>query len=269
MKADDIARVAHEINRAYCASLGDDSQPSWEEAEDWQKESILAGVAMHLANPDTTPEQSHEAWLQKKLADGWTYGEIKDPEKKQHPCCVPYDELPQEQKSKDYLFKAVVAVLKDLPDVDEAVTDAVAKVVASYSAAPGAGVTIPVQYIGRREFWRDTVYRSGLTFTKDQVRSVPPEIAKKLLRHSDLFCKAEVAPEQDDTPEQLEHADDQAEKEAQRRRDFDVIDQVNRMDKQALVDFAAQRFQLKLDKRTSVENMRREVTGYIDRFGGL
>lgn len=269
MKADDIARIAYEINRAYCASLGDDSQVPWEDAEDWQKESTLAGVAMHLANPDATPEQSHEAWLQHKLADGWTYGETKDPEKKLHPCCVPYDELPQEQKSKDYLFKAVVAVLKDIPDVDEAVADAVAKVVASYSAAPGAAVTIPVQYIGRREFWRDTVYRSGLTFAKDQVRSVPPDIAKKLLRHSDLFCKAEVAPEQDDTAEQLEQGDDQAKKEEQRRRDFDVIDQVNQMDKQALVEFAEQRFQLKLDKRMSVANMRREVASYVERFGAL
>jgi hypothetical protein len=56
-----IAKIAHEINLAYCAALGDTSQPPWEEAPEWQKASALAGVEMHLANPLATPEQSHES----------------------------------------------------------------------------------------------------------------------------------------------------------------------------------------------------------------
>lgn len=116
MKVLVIARVAHEINRAYCASLGDTSQPAWEDAPEWQQQSAIAGVEMHLANPDATPEQSHESWLAQKVAAGWVYGEVKDAEKKEHPCCRPYDELPAEQKSKDYLFRSVVHMLKDIPD---------------------------------------------------------------------------------------------------------------------------------------------------------
>lgn len=100
-----IARVAHEINRAYCASLGDVSQPAWEDAPEWQKASALVGVDMHLAKPDATPEQSHESWLAQKTAEGWKFGPVKDAEKKEHPCCVPYAELPAEQKAKDYLFR--------------------------------------------------------------------------------------------------------------------------------------------------------------------
>lgn len=102
------AATAHEVNRIYCRGLGDHSQVSWEEAPDWQRESAEAGVRAIIANPATTPEQSHEGWLRLKLADGWTCGPVKDPEKKTHPCCVPYDKLPPEQRTKDTLFLAVV-----------------------------------------------------------------------------------------------------------------------------------------------------------------
>lgn len=107
----EIARVAHEVNRVYCASIGDHSQPAWEDAPQWQKESAIAGVDFHLANPDATPENSHESWLAQKQADGWKFGPVKDPEKKEHPCFVPYLELPVEQRSKDYLFRGVVHIL--------------------------------------------------------------------------------------------------------------------------------------------------------------
>lgn len=32
-----------------------------------------------------------------KIADGWKYGEAKDPEAKTHPCLVPFDKLPEFQ----------------------------------------------------------------------------------------------------------------------------------------------------------------------------
>jgi hypothetical protein len=42
------------------------------------------------------------------------YGEVKDAEKKTHPCIVPYKDLPPEQQAKDHLFKAVVSALAPL-----------------------------------------------------------------------------------------------------------------------------------------------------------
>lgn len=106
-----IARVAHEVNRAYCESLGDISQPSWDDAPEWQKESATNGVAFHFHNPTATPSDSHKNWLAQKVADGWRYGTVKDPVAKTHPCMVDYDRLPQEQRSKDFLFRAVVHAL--------------------------------------------------------------------------------------------------------------------------------------------------------------
>ncbi len=107
-----IARVAHEINRAYCEALGDTSQPAWEDAPDWQRASAIAGVQFHLARPDAAASASHENWMQQKLADGWTYGPLKIPDLKQHPCLVPFEQLPREQQAKDFLFRAVVHALQ-------------------------------------------------------------------------------------------------------------------------------------------------------------
>ena len=107
----EIARVAHEINRAYCAALGDDSQPAWEDAPEWQKDSAMNGVNFHSDNPSAGPEASHESWMSEKELEGWVFGEVKDPEAKTHPCMVPFADLPTEQKAKDYLFRAVVHAL--------------------------------------------------------------------------------------------------------------------------------------------------------------
>jgi len=113
MSVAQIAQVAHEINKAFCESIGDNSQPEWTDAPEWQKSSAIKGVEFHLVNPNASPSASHDSWLKQKQADGWKYGPIKDADKKEHPCFVPYDELPIEQRSKDFLFKQVVHSLKN------------------------------------------------------------------------------------------------------------------------------------------------------------
>jgi hypothetical protein len=112
---EEIARVAHEINRAYCQSLGDSSQPVWEEAPQWQKDSAINGVKFHTENPNAGPDHSHNAWLAEKEAAGWKYGPVKDPANKLHPCCVPFNDLHRSQQAKDYLFRAVVHALWTYP----------------------------------------------------------------------------------------------------------------------------------------------------------
>jgi hypothetical protein len=107
-----VAKTCHEANRAYCKALGDDSQPAWEDAPDWQKSSAIKGVKFIWENPDASPAASHESWLEEKRKDGWSYGPVKDPVAKTHPCFVPYDELPVEQRAKDYIFGAIVRALR-------------------------------------------------------------------------------------------------------------------------------------------------------------
>ena len=108
MRSIDIAKVAHEINRTYCKSIGDCSQVPWANAPAWQRESVLDGVTFLLSHPDAPASASHDCWMLHKIEAGWVYGEVKDSEAKTHPCLVPFDELPPEQQAKDYLFHTVV-----------------------------------------------------------------------------------------------------------------------------------------------------------------
>ena len=106
-----VARVCHEANRAYCESIGDFSQPAWVDAPGWQKDSAINGVMFVLDNPDVTPEQSHVDWMAEKVRGGWKFGAVKDPEKRIHPCLVPYDKLPIEQRMKDWIFQGVARAM--------------------------------------------------------------------------------------------------------------------------------------------------------------
>jgi RyR domain len=113
MTLEQIARVCHNVNKAACEAFGDYSQSLWEDAPDWQKESAIKGVEFTLANPDAPPSASHDSWLAEKVENGWKYGPVKNVERKEHPCFVPYNELPPNQKLKDYLFQAVVRSLNN------------------------------------------------------------------------------------------------------------------------------------------------------------
>lgn len=108
------ARAAHEANRLLCQAMGDNSQLPWEQAADWQKSSCIIGATLIKNNPSTSPRESHESWLRVKEADGWKYGPIKDVEKKEHPCFLPYDQLPPNQRLKDDLFGTVVRAVLGL-----------------------------------------------------------------------------------------------------------------------------------------------------------
>jgi hypothetical protein len=108
-----IAKVCHDANRAWCMANDDFSQPTWGDAPDWQINSAIDGVEHALKYPDAEPEDSHQNWWANKIAEGWVYGPVKDPEKKTHPCMVPYGMLPEFQRKKDALFLAIVKALSD------------------------------------------------------------------------------------------------------------------------------------------------------------
>lgn len=104
-----IARAAHEVNRAYCLFHNDASQVSWDEAPENIRASCIDGVAVALSGAG--PRAQHENWCRFKVADGWIYGETKDPNAKTHPCLVDYDSLPEHQRRKDALYLAIVAAM--------------------------------------------------------------------------------------------------------------------------------------------------------------
>lgn len=107
-----IAKICHQANKAWCEVTGDNSQKDWDEAEEWQRESAIKGVAFKIANPDAGHDAQHNSWMKEKVDAGWVYGKVKDAEAKTHPCIVKFEDLPEFQQKKDALFCAIVDALK-------------------------------------------------------------------------------------------------------------------------------------------------------------
>jgi len=110
----DIARVAHEVNRAYQTAIGEEPAPPWHDAPQWQHDATYAGVRYLLDTAGADVSALHEHWREHKAAEGWVYGKSKDPEARTHPCMVPFHHLPDEHKAKDYLFAAVVSAMNEV-----------------------------------------------------------------------------------------------------------------------------------------------------------
>ncbi|MCL2041530.1 MAG: RyR domain-containing protein [Bacteroidales bacterium] len=68
-----------------------------------------------LALTELLAKNTHDVWAQKRLADGWKYGPERHDERKEHPCLVPYEELPENEKEYDRNTAAeVVKVMVEL-----------------------------------------------------------------------------------------------------------------------------------------------------------
>ena len=158
-----------------------------------------------------------------------------------------------------------------------------------------------VTYTGKETPFVDRIYRSRLTFHPGQTRALPALLAAKLLRHADVFqvyvepeavpALAAVTPPAASTESvKLDHqppidADkppvddtatllDDAKKaeDLQRQQEdarFTLLQQIDKMDKQALRDWTKQTYQQDLPPQLGLEKMRDRVRGFIDQFGAL
>ena len=52
----------------------------------------------------------HEVWSETRMKQGWKYGIQRNDELKTHPCLVPYEELPEEER--DYDRNTCISTLK-------------------------------------------------------------------------------------------------------------------------------------------------------------
>lgn len=57
--------------------------------------------AQILELTEVIAENVHENWAAARIAEGWTYGEVRDDAQKKTPCLVPYDQLPEIEKEYD------------------------------------------------------------------------------------------------------------------------------------------------------------------------
>ena len=54
-----------------------------------------------LALTERLAENTHDIWARRRMDEGWSYGPRRDDALKQHPCLVPYAELPESEKEYD------------------------------------------------------------------------------------------------------------------------------------------------------------------------
>jgi hypothetical protein len=99
MDREAVAMLCHEMNRLLCSLQGDFSALPWLATDEHTRQSARQGVDWARSNPGATAEDMHEN------------GPTKDSSLKQHPCMVPYSDLPEGQKLKDVLFLAIVRAM--------------------------------------------------------------------------------------------------------------------------------------------------------------
>ncbi len=46
-------------------------------------------------------KNTHDVWAEERIKEGWTYGKYRNDEKKETPCLVPYEKLPENEKNYD------------------------------------------------------------------------------------------------------------------------------------------------------------------------
>ena len=120
----------------------------------------------------------------------------------------------------------------------------------------------PIKYIGHRPTYREGCYGSGIVFTKDGVVNVDDDaLANKLLRHPDVYVKADAAAEAE--PVSVQKPESDATEDAAQ----DTRDAIMAMDKAALSSYAKTHFSVDVDQRKSVGNLRTQVVGLFDQFG--
>ena len=63
------------------------------------KDVLLSDELMGLT--EEMARNVHDVWSAGRIADGWTWGPVRDDAKKEHPCLVPYEELQESEKAYD------------------------------------------------------------------------------------------------------------------------------------------------------------------------
>ncbi|HEY9667290.1 MAG TPA: RyR domain-containing protein [Coleofasciculaceae cyanobacterium] len=99
-------------------------------------------TAEHLKLTELLAKNTHELWAQQRFADGWTYGTQRDDTRKEHPCLIPYDDLPESEKEYDHI--TALGVLK------EGIRDFTCDYVGQTPWAKGYG-TFPTYHVRRRQ----------------------------------------------------------------------------------------------------------------------
>lgn len=118
MKIHQIAAICHAANSRYRLAIGEYPHAIWELEPESRRQHVLNGVKYALFDPVAGAADLHANWTKDLEKNGWTYGPVEKVAEKQHPCLVPYHELPEKQQVKDCMFVAIVRALEPLLEAE-------------------------------------------------------------------------------------------------------------------------------------------------------
>jgi len=122
LTAADLGRLQHALRREIALMFGDGSvPPEWADSPAWMHADSERGALALLAQPDKTAREEHDRWMAAKIADGWSYGPVRDNERKRHPSMVPFDDLPPGEQLKDIVTVALTRELRAFIDLSSLV----------------------------------------------------------------------------------------------------------------------------------------------------
>lgn len=79
-----------------------------------EKGHQAAALRLNPEHVETMAKLEHIRWCWNKRLNGWTYGVLRDNEKKTHPSLVPYELLPESEKEKDReIVRGIPSLLQD------------------------------------------------------------------------------------------------------------------------------------------------------------
>ena len=119
---------------------------------------------------------------------------------------------------------------------------------------------VSVRYIGKREEYTDGAYGTYIKFLQGQSKLVPADKAALMLKHKDVY-------EPGDSNAKMDRAEKKAKKADEAEANQDLYDTINAMDKAGLESYASTNYQIDLDRRKSVTDLRIQVTGLVDQYG--
>ena len=101
-----VLSLAYRLDQAYCAELGQPQEPL-EELTPEHCATLRYAVEFYWGGAHTA-EEAHAAWVDRKIAAGWSWSAVKQEAQKKHPRLVSWSALAPEQRMRYVLFRAVV-----------------------------------------------------------------------------------------------------------------------------------------------------------------
>lgn len=107
----EIAEIIHGVTSRISRCDGS-KVCEWDDLTEFQRNNATRAVAKIYSEPQRTPKELHDLWMEPLIENGWTCGEYSV-ENKQHPSLLPFEELIDSEVLKDCIWSHLTQAFKD------------------------------------------------------------------------------------------------------------------------------------------------------------